>query len=272
MKRLFAFAMMGVFACAQTATSRLRTPSVRAAHSRQATVERDGSHVFPYLLSSASWTTTIHITNLEDHPIEVGCEVVSSDGSNRELTFDFDPDHPTAFTTTKLPALSTSSFQTVSSAASLTAVWMYCAAEPRTERYSGSAIVRYTYPNGSMRDFVVSMQPESEPVFSIPFLPAEDNTTALILVNTALEGNSSLGIWMVDPDGKQVAARSLTLQPGAMRLIVLNDEFKDVKQGTVRVVVVDGGKLVTGMALRTSAAGYAALMPMSPKQDPPPAN
>ncbi|MBS1985343.1 MAG: hypothetical protein JST16_14350 [Bdellovibrionales bacterium] len=235
-------------------------------------VERDVNHVFPYILTSAAWTTTFYITNLEDHEITVFCEFVGTDGGDKALNFDFDSENPTAGTKSVISPLATASFKTVSTASALTTAWAYCSSEPRTERFSGYALVRNTASNGAMRDFVTNLQPESEPVFSIPFLPAADNTTGLILLNNATETDAALGIWMIDnTTGKQVDARTLTLKPGALRVVVLNDNFKDVKEGTVRVALVEGTKYVTGMALRTSAAGYAALMPLMPKEDPPPA-
>ena len=238
---------------------------------RQIIIERDVNHVFPYILSSAAWTTSIHITNLEDHDIQVVCEFVGPNGEEKPLTFDFDDQTPTAGTSSKISSLSTASFKSVSADTALTTAWAYCSAEPRTERFSGYAIVRNTTSTGAAREFVTPLQPESETVFSVPFLAAADNTTGLVVLNNALEGDASLGIWMIDTNGKQVDTRTLTLKPGALRIIVLNDVFKDVKEGTVRVVKVEGTPYVSAMALKTSVAGYTALPVLAPKEDPPPA-
>lgn len=238
---------------------------------RQVIVERDVNHVFPYILASAAWVTSIHITNLEDHDIQVNCEYVGPNGEEKALTFDFDDKTPTIGSSSKIASLATASFKTVSTDTALTTAWAYCSAEPRTERFSGYAIIRNTTSNGAVREFVTPLQPESEPVFSVPFLAAADNTTGLVVLNNALEGDATLGIWMIDANGKQVDARSLTLKPGALRIVVLNDVFKDVKEGTVRVVKVEGTNYVSAMALKTSIAGYTAMPVLTPKPDPAPA-
>ncbi len=93
--------------------------------------------------------------------------------------------------------------------------------------------------------------------------------TGLVLLNNAIEEDSFVAIWVFDKDGKESGTSQLTLKPGNLRLILLNDAFKDSPGGTVRVVVVGGAKLITGMGLRTSAAGYSALVPLTPKEAPP---
>lgn len=265
--------MFGVAAFGQTTAfdGHVRGVTGKDNGRRQIVIERDVNHVFPYILSSASWVTSIHITNLEDHDIQVSCEYVGSNGEEKLLTFDFDDKTPTAGSASKISPLATASFKTVSTDTALTTAWAYCSAEPRTERFSGYAIVRNTTSNGAVREFVTPLQPESETIFSVPFLAAADNTTGLLLLNNALEGDATLGIWMIDTNGKQVDARSLTLKAGNLRIVVLNDVFKDVKEGTVRVVKVEGTDYVSAMALKTSIAGYTALPVLMPKADPPPA-
>ncbi len=274
---IFAFILFGIIGAvgAQTVTMEGQGRSLRArdlngktGSARQIIVEPDVDHVFPYALASNAWATTFYLTNLEDHPISVDCEYVGTNGEERQLAFDFNPDAPFAFTNSKIAAFATESFRTVSTATSLTTVWAYCSSEPRTDRFSGYAIVRNTAANGALREFVTQLQPEREPVFSVPFTDPPNNTTGLVLLNNALEEDSSIAIWFFGKDGKELGTSQLTLKPGNLRVIVLNDAFKDSPGGTVRVVVVGGTKLITGMALRTNAAGYSVLVPLTPKEAP----
>ncbi len=236
---------------------------------RQLFVAPEVDHVFPYFLSSATWTTTFYLTNLEDREINVTCEFVGTNGEEKPFKFSFSgTDDPTGFTASKISRFATESFSTVSTAAALTTAWAYCASEPRTDRFSGYAIVRNTAANGTSRDFVTGLHPDSEPVFSVPFLDSAANTTGLVLMNSSLETDSSLALWMFDRDGKDAGNGTLVLKPGNLRVIVLNDAFKTVKSGTLRVTVVEGSKQITGMALRTNAAGYAVLAPLTPKEAP----
>ncbi len=251
----------------------LRTPEnpAKAGPERQAFVVPDVDHVFPYFLSSASWTTTFYLTNLEDRDITVNCEFVGTGGEEKPLKFSFtkEGEDPTAFTTSVISKFSTQSFSTVSTATTLTTAWAFCSADPRTDRFSGYAVVRNTAANGAARDFFTTLQPDSEPIFSVPYLDSATNTTGLILVNTSIDTDSSLAYWVYDAQGRNTAADSIILKPGNLRVIVLNEAFKDTKSGTVRVVNVEGSKLVTGLALRTSAAGYSAFPPLTPKEAPP---
>lgn len=236
-------------------------------------VSPDVDHVFPYFLASPSWTTTFYLTNLEDREINVTCEFVAANGNEQPFRFSFDPEgEATAFTASQISKFSTESFSIVTprpaegSTSPLVTAWAYCAAENRTDRFSGYAIVRNTAANGASRDFVTGLQPESEPVFSVPFLDAATNTTGLILVNNDLEKDIQLALWVFDRDGNTVANTTLTLKPSNLRVIVLNEAFPQVKSGTIRVVALEeGSKYLSALALRTNAAGYAALTPLSPK-------
>ncbi len=215
MKSLLLLAsILSVAAFAQTTSSdgHVRGVTGKDNGRRQIIIERDVNHVFPYMLSSAAWTTSIHITNLEDHDIQVVCEFVGSNGEEKLLTFDFDEKTPTAGTSSKIASLATASFKTLSTDTALTTAWAYCSAEPRTERFSGYAIVRNTTSNGAVREFITPLQPESETIFSVPFLAAADNTTGLVLLNNALEEDATLGIWMIDSNGKQVAVDGSTIE------------------------------------------------------------
>lgn len=238
--------------------------------SRQLFVAPDVDHVFPYLLSSGTWTTTFYLTNLEDREITVGCEFVDTSGTEKPMNFNFSATQdPTAFTTSTISKFATESFSTVSTATVLTTAWAYCSSEPRTDRFSGYAIVRNTTAAGAVREFVTTLHPESEPTFSVPFLDSAANTTGLVLLNSALEEDSSVAIWIFDSQGKNIGDGTLILKPGNLRVVVLNDAFKEIKSGTVRVVVAEGSKMVTGFALRTNGAGYTVLNPLTPKEAPP---
>lgn len=245
----------------------------KAGASRNIFVAPDIDHVFPYVLSSPTWTTTFYLTNLEDREIQVSCEFVAPNGDEKPFTFSFEPEGPpTGFTLSTISKFSTESFSIVAprpaagAASPLNTAWVYCAAEIRTDRFSGYAIVRNTATNGTSRDFVTSLQPESEPVFSVPFLDSATNNTALVLVNNDLEKDSNLALWIYDRDGNTVANTTLTIKPSNLRVIVLNDAFPQVKSGTIRVVSLeDGSKYLSAVALRTNAAGYAALSPLTPK-------
>lgn len=236
-------------------------------------VSPDVDHVFPYILASPSWTTTFYLTNLEDREINVTCEFVAANGNEQPFRFSFDPDGgATGFTASRISKFSTESFSIITprpaegTTSPLTTAWAYCAAETRTDRFSGYAIVRNTAANGASRDFVTSLQPESEPVFSVPFLEAATNTTALVLLNNDLEKDCNLALWVYDRDGNSVANTTLTIKPSNLRVIVLNDAFPQVKSGTIRVVSLDdGSQYLSAVAIRTNAAGYAALSPLTPK-------
>ena len=239
--------------------------------SRQIAVLPDADHVFPYLLASGAWTSTLYITNLEDREINVFCDFVGTNGEERPLQFSFSAaDERTAFTESRIAKFSTESFSTVSTATALTTAWVYCAAETQTDRFSGYVVVRNTATNGAAREFITPLQPDSEPVFSLPLSDTATSTTGLILVNTSVDTESSLGLWAFNREGENVAASTLKLPAGALRVVVLNEAFKDLKSGTVRVVVVDGSKAVTGMALRTNVAGFAAFAPLAPRVAPAP--
>jgi hypothetical protein len=237
---------------------------------RQLAVLPDVDHVFPYLLSSGAWTSTLYLTNLEDREINVGCEFVGTNGEERPLQFSFSAaDEPTGYTESRIAKFSTESFSTVSTATALTTAWVYCAAETQTDRFSGYVVVRNTASNGAAREFITPLQPDAEPVFSVPLSDTATSTTGLILVNTSLDAESNLGLWAFNRDGENVGTSTLTLPAGALRVVVLNEAFKELKSGTVRVVVVDGTKAVTGLALRTNAAGFAAFAPLAPREAPP---
>ncbi len=239
----------------------------KAGPGRQLFVAPDVDHVFPYILSAGNWTTTFYLTNLEDRKITVDCEFVGPNGEELPLKFDFlKGDETTGFTTSSIPALSSGTFQTVSTATALTTAWAYCVAEPRTDRFSGYAVVKNIATNGATREFITTLQPEAEPVFSVPFTDAAAGRTALILINSAIEEDSSLAIFAYDSQGKPAGNLTLTLKAGNLRPIILNDTFKDLTSGTLRVVRVDGAKSITGLALRTNAAGYAAFTPLTPKE------
>jgi hypothetical protein len=241
--------------------------------SRNIYVAPDVDHVFPYILASPSWTTTFYLTNLEDREINVTCEFVAANGNEQPFRFSFDPEgETTAFTASRISKYSTESFSIITprpaegTTAPLITAWAYCAAETRTDRFSGYAIVRNTAANGASRDFVTALQPDSEPVFSIPFLDAAANTTGLVLLNNDLENDALLALWVFDRDGNTVANTTLTIKPSNLRVIVLNDAFPQVKSGTIRVVALEEGtKYLSAVALRSNAAGYAALPPLSPK-------
>lgn len=245
---------------------RTRQLSSKPDTTRKLLVAPDVDHVFPYMLASGSWTTTLYLTNLEDREISVYCEFVGTGGEEKPLRFTFSGEEPpTAFTESKIAKFSTESFATVSTATAITTAWAFCASDPRTERFSGYTVTRFTASNGATREFLTTLQPESEPVFSLPFLDATANTTGLILLNSALEEESKLAIWLFDREGNTTGTSTLTLKPGQLRVIVLNEEFKDAKSGTVRVATIEGSKLVTGLVLRTNAAGYTTFPPLTPK-------
>ncbi len=137
-----AFILFGITGIvgAQTQTMEGRSLRARDLHGktgseRQILVESDIDHVFPYALASNTWATTFYLTNLEDRQISVQCEYVGTNGEEKALAFDFDPDVPGAFTTSKIAAFATASFRTVSTATSLTTAWAYCSSEPRTDRF-----------------------------------------------------------------------------------------------------------------------------------------
>ncbi len=253
-----------------TRSLRTREAAHKPGVNRQLFVAPDVDHVFPYFLSSGTWTTTFYLTNLEDREITVGCEFVGTGGEAKPIKFSFSgTQDPTAFTTSTISKFATESFSTVSTATALTTAWAYCSSEPRTDRFSGYAIVRNTTAAGAVREFVTTLHPESEPTFSVLFLDSAANSTGLVLLNSALEEDSSVAISMLDRQGKTVGNGTLVLKPGNLRVVVLNDAFKEVKSGTVRVVVAEGSKMVTGFALRTNAAGYTVLTPLTPKEAPP---
>jgi anti-sigma-K factor RskA len=249
---------------------RTRDLPQKAGATRQLFVAPDVDHVFPYILASGAWTTTFYLTNLEERAISVNCEFVSPNGEELPMKFNFSQnDESTAFTNSAIAAFSTATFHTVSTATALTTAWAYCSSEPRTDRFSGYAVVKNTASNGATREFITNLQPDKEPVFSVPFTDAASGRTALMLLNTALEDDSSLALWVLDSDGKPAGNGAITIKPGNLRVILLNDAFKDVTSGTVRVVNVEGTKYITGLALRTNAAGYAVFTPLTPKEAPP---
>jgi hypothetical protein len=252
----------------------LRHPdaSSKSGPARNIFVAPDTDHIFPYILSSPTWTTTFYLTNLEDREIQVSCEFVAPNGESKPFRFSFAPnDEPTGFTESRIAKFATESFSIVAprpvegTAAPLSTAWAYCASEPRTDRFSGYAIVRNTATNGASREFLTTLQPESEPVFSVPLTDTATNTTGLVLLNNDLEVDANLALWLFDRDGNTIANTTLTLKPSNLQVIVLNDAFPDAKSGTVRVVSADGTKYLTGLALRTNAAGYTALFPLTPK-------
>jgi hypothetical protein len=281
MNRLFHFSVLTIVlaatASAQT-TTRSHAPAVRAKRltqkpgpNRQLFVAPNVDHVFPYFLVSSAWNTTIYLTNLEDREIKVYCEFVNANGEELPLQFDFsaNAEDVFAFTESIIPAFSTGSFTTVSTATTSSIGWSYCATDPKTDRFSGYAVVKNTSSNGASREFVTNLQPDEEPVFSVPFTDAAAGRTLLVLVNNSLEEDSTLAISAFDPDGKSAGNGTITLKPSNLRTVVLNDAFKDLKSGTIRVVHVEGTKYVGGMALRTNASGYTAFTALAPKEAPP---
>jgi len=251
---------------------RSRAQSAKPGPNRQVFVAPDVDHVFPYILASGTWTTTFYLTNLEDREIKVECEFVGTNGEEKSFKFNFQGpnDEPGAFIATTIPKFATDSYSIVSSStAPLSTAWAYCNSDPRLDRFSGYAVVRNTATNGVFREFVTGLHPESEPVFSVPFIDSATGSTALILLNSSLDTDSSLALSMFDREGKTVGTSTVVLKPGNLRLLVLNDVFKDVKNGTVRVVLAEGSQRVTGLALRSNAGGFVPLHPLTPKEAPP---
>ena len=261
----------GTVARSGTRSLRTRIAAHKAGPNRQLFVAPNVDHVFPYFLVSNAWNTTLYLTNLEDREIKVYCEFVNANGEELPLQFDFsaNAEDVTAYTESIIPAFSTGSFHTVSTATALTTAWAYCSSEPRTDRFSGYAVVKNTASNGATREFITNLQPEEEPVFSVPFTDAASGRTALVLVNNSLEEDSTLAIFAFDPDGNPAGNGTITLKPSNLRTLVLNEAFKDLKSGTIRVVHVEGTKYVGGMALRTNASGYTVFTPLTPKEAPP---
>jgi hypothetical protein len=243
----------------------------KAGATRQLSVVPNVDHVFPYFLVSSAWNTTLYLTNLEDREIKVYCEFVNANGEELPLQFDFSADAQdvTAYTESIIPAFATGSFYTVSTAATSTTGWSYCSTDPKTDRFSGYAVVKNTASNGALREFITSLQPDEEPVFSVPFTDAASGRTALVLVNNSLDEESTLAVFAIDSDGKPAGNGTITLKPSNLRTVVLNEAFKDLTSGTIRVVHVEGTKYVGGMALRTNASGYTAFPSLTPKEAPP---
>ncbi len=281
MKTLSTLYLMAILAAAslEAATvSRSTARSLRtraAAHkpgaNRQLFVAPNIDHVFPYFLVSNTWNTTLYLTNLEDREIKVYCEFVNANGEELPLQFDFsaNAEDRTAYTESIIPAFATGSFYTVSTAATSTTGWAYCATDPKTDRFSGYAVVKNTASNGALREFITNLQPDEEPIFSVPFTDAAAGRTALVLVNNSLDEESTLAIFALDSDGKPAGNGTITLKPSNLRTLVLNEAFKDLKSGTIRVVHVEGTKYVGGMALRTNTSGYTVFTPLTPKEAPP---
>jgi hypothetical protein len=250
---------------------RTRAAAQKAGPNRQLFVPPLVNFVFPYLLAGSNRTTTLYLTNLENRKIKVYCDFIGLDGEELPLAFDFSANEKdtTAYTESIMPPYSTGSFRTVSTATALTTGWTFCAAEDDTDRFSGYAVVRSTAADGSSREFITPLQPDEEPVFSVPFTEGASSQTSLVVINVNSKEGSSLALWYYDGDGKTVGNGSITLKPGYHRTILLNDVFKTVPNGTVRVVSVEGTKYITGMALRTNAAGSAVFAPLAPKEAPP---
>ena len=277
MRTLFTLFTLATVLDAQT-VARFGSPSLRhpnppqkAGPNRQLFVPPLVNFVFPYLLASSNRTTTLYLTNLENRNIKVYCDFIGLDGEELPLAFDFSANEKdtTAYTESNLSPYSTDSFRTVSTATALTTGWTYCEAEDKTDRFSGYAVVRSTAADGSSREFITPLQPDKEPVFSVPFTEGASSQTSLILVNVDSDSDSTLALWYYDREGKTIGNGSITLKPGYLRTIVLNDVFKAVPNGTVRVVSVEGTKYITGMALRTNAAGATAFPPLTPTEAPP---
>ncbi len=243
----------------------------KAGATRQLSVVPNVDHVFPYFLVSSAWNTTLYLTNLEDREIKVYCEFVNANGEELPLQFNFSADEKdvTAYTESIIPAFATASFHTVSTAATSTTGWSYCSTDPKTDRFSGYAVVKNTASNGALREFITSLQPDEEPVFSVPFTDAASGRTALVLVNNSLEEESKLAVFAIDSDGNPAGSGTITLKPSNLRTVVLNEAFKDLTSGTIRVVHVEGTKYVGGMALRTNASGYTAFPSLTAKEAPP---
>ncbi len=258
-------------ASATTRSKRTRAAINKTGPNRQLFVAPNIDHVFPYFLVSNTWNTTLYLTNLEDREIKVYCEFVNANGEELPLQFDFsaNPEDVSAYTESIIPPFSTGSFHTVSTASATTIGWSYCATDPKTDRFSGYAVVKNTASSGASREFITNLQPDEEPVFSVPFTDAAAGRTALVLVNNSLEEDSTLAIFAFDPDGNPAGNGTITLKPSNLRTIVLNEAFKDLTSGTIRVVHVEGTKYVGGMALRTNASGYTVFTPLTPKEAPP---
>jgi hypothetical protein len=281
MNRLFHSLLLALLLAAAASAQPTTRPSARAvraqrlpqkaAANRQLFVVPNVDHVFPYFLVSNAWTTTLHLTNLEDREIKVYCEFVNANGEELPLQFDFsaNAEDVTAYTESIIPAFATAPFHTVSTATTSTTGWSYCSADPATDRFSGYAVVKNTTANGAIREFITSLQPDQEPVFSVPFTDAASGRTALVLVNNSLEQESKLAVFAIDADGNPAGNGTITLQPSNLRTVVLNEAFKDLPSGTIRVVHVEGSKSVGGMALRTNSSGYTAFLPLSPQEAPP---
>lgn len=256
---------------ASTRSLRTRAAAHKPGANRQLFVAPNVDHVFPYFLVSNTWNTTLYLTNLEDREIKVYCEFVNANGEELPLQFDFsaNAEDVSAYTESIIPAFSTGSFHTVSTATAITTGWAYCATDPKTDRFSGYAVVKNTASNGASREFITNLQPDEEPVFSVPFTDAASGRTALVLVNNSLDEDTTLAIFAFDPDGNPAGNGTITLKPSNLRTVVLNEAFKDLTSGTIRVVHVEGTKYVGGVALRTNASGYTAFPSLTPKEAPP---
>lgn len=232
---------------------------------RQLLVAPDVDHVFPMIMSSANWTTTVHLTNLEDRPITVDCWFISPNNEELALPMQFTDVVETGVSGTysDLPPYTTSVFKTVSTDPAVTSGWAYCAANPAADRFSGYVVLRNTAANGTIREFVTPLQPDSEPIFSVAL--TDLGRTELLLINSSLDEDTSLALWAYDDAGRPAGNSTLTLKASHLRSIQLNDTFKDLKIGTIRVVVVEGSKYVTGMALRDNTAGYTVFPALTPR-------
>ena len=258
-------------ASASNRSLRTRAAVNKPGANRQLFVPVEVNNVFPYVVASSSRTTTFYLTNLEDREIKVFCEFVGPNGEESPFAFDFsaNAEDVTLYTESNISPFSTASFHTVSTATEATTGWAFCQSDSGTDRFSGYAVVQFTASNGSSREFITPLQPYEEPIFSVPFTAGASSQTALLLINITTEDDSTLALWYYDSEGKTVGNGSITLKPGTVRSILLNDVFKDVSNGTVRVVRVEGTTGITGMALRLNAAGFTAFPVLTPQEAPP---
>lgn len=258
-------------ASASTRSIRTRAAVNKPGANRQLLVPVEVNNVFPYVVASRSRTTNFYLTNLEDREIKVFCEFVGTNGEQLPLALDFsaNAEDVTIFTESTISPYATASFHTVSNATEAATGWAFCQSDSGTDRFSGYTVVRFNSSEGSPREFITPLQPYEEPIFSVPFTDGASSQTALILINITTEDDSTLALSYYDSDGRTVGNGSITLKPGNLRTILLNEVFKEVSNGTVRVVRVEGTTGITGMALRLNAAGFAAFPALTPQEAPP---
>lgn len=270
---ILAAATLGAQTVARSGGRSLRTRTAinKANANRQLFVPVEVNNVFPYVVASSSRTTNFYLTNLEDREIKVFCEFVGTNGEQLPLALDFsaNAEDVTIFTESTISPYATASFHTVSNATEAATGWAFCQSDSGTDRFSGYTVVRFNSSPGSPREFITPLQPYEEPIFSVPFTEGASSQTALLLINITTDDDSTLALWYYDSEGKTVGNGSITLKPGTVRTILLNDVFKEVSNGTVRVVRVEGTTGITGMALRLNAAGFAAFPVLTPQDAPP---